>query len=442
LIFSFLKYVTPIWYFNIKPSINHCYFPSEKNLLEEGIEIPLDKKYLSKEAQKRDLAYRAFRKGFIAMNQDDGSNFTNWETRAIPIEDEYRFVRKNYNVVWVNYILFLRIISFNNPIKEFKAFRNTKRVKKESYHLEPIEYGEFKSFKSELLSKTPLVSVIIPTLNRYDYLKDVLADLENQTYKNIEVIIVDQSEPFEANMYDDWSLDIKFWYQKEKALWKARNDAINTSKGEFILLYDDDSRVDNNWIEEHIKCLDFFNADISSGVSLSTIGAKIPEHYSYFRWSDQIDTGNVLLKKSVFEKVGLFDLNFEKQRMGDGEYGMRTYLAGYKNISNPFAKRIHLKVGSGGLRQMGSWDGWRPKRFWSARPVPSILYYFRKHHGNRLAVYSLLKNIPTSIIPYRYKGSIKVQAISYLLSMIISPILICQVILSWKRASKMLKNLY
>lgn len=101
---------------------------------------------------------------------------------------------------------------------------------------------------------------------------------------------------------------------------------------------------------------------MSSGVSLSTVGAEIPENYSYFCWSSQLDTGNVLLKKDIFRKIGLFDRQFEKQRMGDGEYGLRAYLAGYKNISNPKAKRIHLKVSQGGLRvKGGSWDAWRPK---------------------------------------------------------------------------------
>jgi GT2 family glycosyltransferase len=89
----------------------------------------------------------------------------------------------------------------------------------------------------------------------------------------------------------------------------------------------------------------------------------VPQNYSFFRVSDQIDTGNVLIKRDVFQTIGLFDRQFEKQRMGDGEYGLRAYLEGFLNVSNPYAKRLHLKVGTGGLRQMGSWDGFRPKKF-------------------------------------------------------------------------------
>src|SRR5690606_7855475 len=154
-----------------------------------------------------------------------------------------------------------------------------------------------------------------------------------------------------------------------------------------------------------LKTLDFFKADLSSGVSISTVGAEVPEHYSYFRWSDQLDTGNVLLKKEIFKKIGLFDRQFERQRMGDGEFGLRAYLNGYKNISNPKAKRIHLKVAQGGLRQMGSWDGFRPKKMFSPRPIPSVLYFYRKYFGNTAAKWALLRTVPLSIMPYQFKSN-------------------------------------
>ena len=261
----------------------------------------------------------------------------------------------------------------------------------------------WKTFESDLVKQAPFVTVVIPTLNRYEYLKDVLSDLEKQEYTNFEVIVVDQSEPFRPEFYKSYDLKLQLIRQEEKALWLARNTAIQKSKADYLLLFDDDSRVAPDWITNHLKCLDFFRADISSGVSISLVGAKVPQHYSYFRWSDQLDTGNVMIKRHVFEQIGLFDRQFEKQRMGDGEFGLRAYLAGFKNISNPIAKRVHLKVGTGGLRQMGSWDGFRPKSWLAPRPVPSVLYLTRKYFGNRAARYLLLKSVPPSLIPYKYK---------------------------------------
>ena len=42
-------------------------------------------------------------------------------------------------------------------------------------------------------------------------------------------------------------------------------------------------------------------------------GSPVPKHYSHIRWGDQLDTGNVLIKRKVFEKVGLliYDLKDE-----------------------------------------------------------------------------------------------------------------------------------
>ena len=65
------------------------------------------------------------------------------------------------------------------------------------------------------------------------------------------------------------------------------------------------------------------------------VGAKIPEDYAYFKWSAQLDTGTVLFSKQMMNDTGMFDRQFEKQRMGDGEFGLRSYLCGKTNISNP-----------------------------------------------------------------------------------------------------------
>jgi glycosyltransferase involved in cell wall biosynthesis len=439
MIFKFLTYVSPVWYFNLKPKINHCYFPSKKWLEENKFDLQIDLNYKSQVARNRDLGYRAFQMGYIDKNGGADTSNSIWEKEAIPVEDEYRFIRKNFNKAWVWYILIIRLVLLKNPIREFFAIYKSRTAKREKYHEKAFNYKDYELFESDLVKENPLISVIIPTLNRYNYLKDVFRDLEKQTYKHFEVIVVDQTDAFDKTVYEGWSLNLRYWFQEEKALWKARNDAIKVANGSLILLYDDDSLVEPDWIEQHIKTIDFFKADLSSGVSISTVGAKVPAHYRYFRWSDQLDTGNVLLKKDIFKTIGLFDTKFEKQRMGDGEFGLRAYLAGYRNISNPLAKRIHLKVGEGGLRQMGSWDGWRPKKFFGPRPVPSILYFYRKYFGNVAARWLMLATIPLSIVPYKFKGNKALSIIGIFITILIFPLVLWQFWLSWKKASEMFK---
>jgi hypothetical protein len=101
---------------------------------------------------------------------------------------------------------------------------------------------------------------------------------------------------------------------------------------------------------------------------------------------------------------------------------------------------LHLKVGSGGLREMGSWDGFRPKKWMDPRPIPSVVYLFRKYHGNPAARWALLKTVPSSIMPYRYKRNSYMMVLGMLISIIISPLVFLQVYKSWSLASKKLQE--
>src|SRR5690606_19845660 len=160
-------------------------------------------------------------------------------------------------------------------------------------------------------------------------LKNVFKDLEQQTYKNFEVIVVDQSDEFDEYIYKGLNLNIKFWHQKEKALCKARNEAIKATKGEFILMSEDDIRIPKYLIENHLKAIDFFAADVSCGVFFPE-GSSIPKERSFFKYGEQFATGNAMLRRGLYKEVGLFDRQFEKQRMEDAELGLRLYLNGYK----------------------------------------------------------------------------------------------------------------
>ena len=435
MIFNFLKYLQPTHYFALFNKEGHSVFPLVADLPQEiKSQLKEDVLFTTELAKQYDLSWQAIQKGYI------GNAKTLISIEKVPLVDEYYFMRKYFNPLWISYVLLLRILGFKNPIKEIIAWKKSKKGKRSDYLKTPICYKEWENYTSKLVEGQPMVTVVIPTLNRYPYLKDVLEDLEKQKYLNFEVIIIDQSEPFQEDFYSNYQLDLRVIYQEEKALWLARNTAVRKAKGDLLLLFDDDSRVDEDWITNHVKCIDFFNADVSSGVSISTVGANVPENYAFFRVSDQIDTGNVLIKKEVFTTIGLFDRQFEKQRMGDGEYGLRAHLHGFLNISNPFSERLHLKVGTGGLRQMGSWDGFRPKKIIGPRPVPSVVYYYRKYFGVKRTLFALLRGVPPSIMPYRFKKNKNMMLVGVMISFLILPLIVLQVCISWNAASKKIEK--
>lgn len=434
MLFKFLKYLQPTHYFSLLKRNGESVFPVFK-ALPEALQAQLepDGHYTSALARDYDLSWQALHKGYI------GDTATIVQIASLPVVDNYVFIRKYFSPFWVLYVLLYRLFSFKSPLRELSAYFKTRGVQRSAYWNTPFKYPEWDTFESTLVASAPKVSVIIPTLNRYAYLKDVLRDLEQQDYTHFEVLVVDQSTPFQAAFYEGYDLDLDVVYQEEQALWLARNTAIRRSTGDYLLLFDDDSRVSSDWIRNHLKCIDFFKASLSSGVSISKVGAKVPEHYAFFRVSDQLDTGNVLIKRSVFKTLGLFDRQFEQQRMGDGEYGLRAYLHGFLNVSNPYAKRLHLKVNSGGLRTMGSWDAFRTKHWLSPRPIPSVLYLFRGYYGTAAAKRALWRTIPLSIMPYQFKTHKGLQIIGVFVSLFLIPLVLYQVFKSWRLASEKLK---
>lgn len=438
-LFDFYKYINPSWYFALKPNKKEqTYFLNWEYLQNcDNSNVVFDENYSSFQVSELDAAYQAWKNGIIYVGKSNEINFDNLN---LTISDNYRFVKKYFSSFWIWYIFFLRIFIFKSSLNEVAVFFKSIRIKKIKNNLNnKSEVTLEEHCSNHVLKEYPKISVIIPTLNRYELLRDTLHDLEKQSYKNFNVIIVDQSDNYELRFYEKFDLEIIVIRQKEKALWKARNTAIKNTNSKYILLFDDDSRVEGSWIYEHIKCLNYFEVDISSGVSISKVGGKISDRYQYFCWSDQIDTGNVMIRRDVFEKVGLFDRQFEKQRKGDGEFGMRCFLEGFKNISNPLAKRLHLKTNVGGLRDMGHWDGFRPKKILDPRPIPSVLYYTRKYFGNENAFLLLLINIPPSIMPYKLK---KFPIIIFLFGLVTMffflPIVFYQIVCSWKISSRML----
>jgi len=432
--FDFLKYLQPTHYFQKSIKSNKTIFPIV-GLLPDSIvnQLDVDKDYLSIEATHYDLSWQAIQRGYI------GDVCTYDSFSPISVQDNYRFIRKNFHSVWVVYVLILRLLTFHNPIVEIRSWFRTRQVKYSIKYQESISYSDWTHFKSELITRNPKISVVIPTLNRYSYLKAILKDFEQQDYKNFEIIIVDQSEPFKADFYSEFQLDINLIHQKEKALWLARNTAIQYAKGAIIALSEDDVRIQPDWISSHIKCLDFFKAKVSAGVFYPE-GKHLPKERSFFAIASQFATGNAMLYKSVFKEVGLFDRQFEKQRMGDGEFGIRIYLNDIKSVSNPYASCIDVKAPIGGLRELGSWDAFRPSKWFSPRPIPSVTYYFRRYFGNRATRLALLRIVPISLFSYKLKKNRLALLLSLLLAVLLSPFIVYQVWKSWTLANEKLKQ--
>lgn len=105
----------------------------------------------------------------------------------------------------------------------------------------------------------PLVSVIIPIYNAAPYLKEAIESITNQTYKNLEIILVDDcstDNSFEiAESFKDERIKL-YKNQKNLKISKTLNFAISKTKGEYIARMDADDISDLTRIEKQISFLE------------------------------------------------------------------------------------------------------------------------------------------------------------------------------------------
>ena len=92
----------------------------------------------------------------------------------------------------------------------------------------------------------PLVSIIVPVYNRKDLLPRTLASVINQTYKNLEIIVVDDGSSDDIKSVVDSFNDARIKYVRHtenKGLPSARNTGLKTASGDFIAFLDSDDEI-------------------------------------------------------------------------------------------------------------------------------------------------------------------------------------------------------
>lgn len=113
-----------------------------------------------------------------------------------------------------------------------------------------------------------LVSVVIPIYNVQNYLRKCLNSILSQTYKNTEIILVDDGSTDDSgticDKYEKYDSRIIVVHKKNGGLSDARNVGIDIASGKYITFIDSDDYVSENYIEELYKMLIENNADISS----------------------------------------------------------------------------------------------------------------------------------------------------------------------------------
>ena len=126
--------------------------------------------------------------------------------------------------------------------------------------------------------KNDMISIIIPIYNVEKYLEKCLDSILNQTYKNLEIILIDDgstdNSPNICNSYCEKDKRIKIIHKNNEGVSSARNKGIELSKGKYIVFIDSDDYVSNEHIEVLYDCIISNNVDlvISNLIDISEDG--------------------------------------------------------------------------------------------------------------------------------------------------------------------------
>ncbi|SUP37235.1 glycosyltransferase [Veillonella criceti] len=130
-----------------------------------------------------------------------------------------------------------------------------------------------------------LLSVIIPVYKVEKYLQRCVDSVLSQTYKNLEVILVDDGSPDRCGQICDEYLEkdnrIVVLHQENQGPSGARNNGLSIAKGEYIAFVDSDDWLDTNMYKSLIELIETYDLDmarcsvnISDGISKSSVLPK------------------------------------------------------------------------------------------------------------------------------------------------------------------------
>jgi len=236
---------------------------------------------------------------------------------------------------------------------------------------------------SDSAADNPLVSIVLPTYKRAHVLTSAIQSVLNQTYTNLELIVVDDNSPDATRDVVTSFSDPRIRYVRNEPnlkLPRALNRGFSLARGEYLTWTSDDNLYGENAIQRMAEVLqegncDFIYADYYLFTDLDPDGGPLDIHHDKLPDKVQLEKGNhigacFMYTRGVYEAVGEYDP--ELFLVEDYDYFMRI------------AKRFRLCH------------------------IPEPLYYFRRHDD---ALYcSRFCEVKASDVLVRYKNGLLSEA--------------------------------
>jgi len=182
-----------------------------------------------------------------------------------------------------------------------------------------------------LMENKELISVIIPVYNVEKYLDRCVETIVNQTYKNLEIILVDDGSTDNCPMMcDEWAKKdgrIKVIHKANGGSSSARNAGLNICKGRYIGFIDSDDYVDSDMYEnlyDAVKglsnCLPvvgIFNEDERGVVSSISYAQKREQNKENYFESVLLHKGVIAVWAKLFDRNIIGDVRFDESKLNE-----------------------------------------------------------------------------------------------------------------------------
>ncbi len=205
----------------------------------------------------------------------------------------------------------------------------------------------------------PSVSVVVVTYNRVEQLRRSLTAVAALDHPDFEIVVVDDgSTDGTSEMVRTAFPQVRYFARPaNRGEPIVRNIGFRAAQGDIIATTDDDCVPPRDWLRQHLRYYDDPRVGIVGGLQVAVApnfydhfeSAQYDMHLDALQRLDRVDgfdhliTGNLSVRRAVFDRVGGFDERFRRDG-ADADFTRRVGRAGYAIIRDPNLSVGHLKV--------------------------------------------------------------------------------------------------